>query len=659
VVGVVGDVKNDGLGNPTVPEIYVLGAVAPVNPMLFVIRSPLPAERLVPEVRQAVQRVDPLQPIHSVATMNEIARESLGLERIGSFVTTFFAMAALLMTALGVYGVVSYSVRQRTVEIGTRMALGAVGRNVLFLVVGGGMKLAVYGLLFGGVAVITAAWLLVQVLAVHDAGFLPYASATAVIVGISMGASFFPAWRATLLSPMVAIRNEPSSGWQLARETIRQGMKEISQAVWRTDEAALLSDGLLLTDFVDATRRAASFSEALQFALVTLCGKVGAKSAMLLENVSGQEYRCAAAIPEEEYSDCSLPAQGFLVNRLKFYAFPLPFSAGDIDAWQRWAKENKPDFLAEIETLRNTGARIAVALRTKSEIVGLLLLGLPVRREEYSPAEKRVLRDSAQQLALMIENARLTDRVLEQEKLRRDLALAAEVQRRLLPDRPPEAVTAELAAVSLPARSVGGDYYDFLDLGDHKIGIALADIAGKGIAAALVMSLVQASLRIISTERDISLPQLAAKMNRFLHRSTRSNSYATFFYAQIDESNRQLRYVNAGHNPPYLFRSGDSSEIQELSAGGTVLGLFPQVSYQEAAIDLRPGDVLIAFTDGVTEALNPLDEEFGEEKLKDLVRHVVHLPAQEMSTRIAQELRSWIKDAEQYDDLTFIVMKMK
>ncbi len=329
VVGVVGDVKNDGLGNPTVPEIYLLSVIAPVNPMLFVVRSLLPMERLVPEVRQAVQRVDPLQPIHDVTTMNEIERESLGLERIGSLVTTFFALAALLMTALGVYGVVSYSVRQRTVEIGTRMALGAVGRDVLILVVGGGAKMAAYGLAFGGMALIATAWLLVRVLAVHDVGFLPYAFSTAIIASITLGASFFPAWRATLLSPMVAMRNEPATTWQSASASIRRTMKGISQAVWRVDDASLSPDGTLLTEFVDAARRAASFAEVLQFALVKLCSRVGATRAMLLENVSGREYRCVAATPEEEYPDLSLPAQGFLLNRLKSYAFPLPLTIGD------------------------------------------------------------------------------------------------------------------------------------------------------------------------------------------------------------------------------------------------------------------------------------------------------------------------------------------
>jgi phosphoserine phosphatase RsbU/P len=230
------------------------------------------------------------------------------------------------------------------------------------------------------------------------------------------------------------------------------------------------------------------------------------------------------------------------------------------------------------------------------------------------------------------------------------------VQRRLLPEKSPESSVAGLAAISLPARTVGGDYYDFIQAGDRRIGIALADIAGKGIAAALVMSVVQASLRIIAAEENVSLPDLAARMNRFLYRSTGSNSYATFFYAQIDEDTRELRYVNAGHNPPYLLRA--AAEIEELPAGGTVIGMFPQASYEEARTGLQPGDVLVIFTDGVTEALNPGEEEFGEERLKDLLRRVAHLPVDEMSAQMSRELRDWIADAAQYDDLTFIVIKV-
>jgi sigma-B regulation protein RsbU (phosphoserine phosphatase) len=171
------------------------------------------------------------------------------------------------------------------------------------------------------------------------------------------------------------------------------------------------------------------------------------------------------------------------------------------------------------------------------------------------------------------------------------------------------------------------------------------------------MSVVQASLRIISSDGDLPLPKLAAKMNDFLHRSTPSSSYATFFYAQIDEKNRRLRYVNAGHNPPFVLHA--ASEVQELAAGGSVIGLFPQMPYEDSAIDLKSGDVLLAFTDGVTEARNPSDEEFGEQRLKSLLREAAGLSASGISLAIWEELKNWIQDAEQHDDLTFVIVKIR
>jgi sigma-B regulation protein RsbU (phosphoserine phosphatase) len=180
------------------------------------------------------------------------------------------------------------------------------------------------------------------------------------------------------------------------------------------------------------------------------------------------------------------------------------------------------------------------------------------------------------------------------------------------------------------------------------------------------MSVVQASLRLISSEGGIAPPRLVARMNEFVYRSTPANKYATFFYAQLDEGCRQLRYVNAGHNPPYLLRTGGRStagstppEIEELSTGGTVVGMFPEMEYEEATVDLCPGDVLLAFTDGVPEAHNPESEEFGEERLQLLLRQTAHLPADGISVRLSGEMKDWIRDAEQYDDLTFIVMKVR
>ena len=288
------------------------------------------------------------------------------------------------------------------------------------------------------------------------------------------------------------------------------------------------------------------------------------------------------------------------------------------------------------------------------------------QRDGFSAHEKQVLRACADQFALMIENARLTDRVVEQETLRRDIALASDVQRRLLPDAPPRSECVDFAATSVPARRIGGDYYDFVELRDREIGIALADVSGKGVAAALIMSVVQASLRIISSEGGIAPPRLVARMNEFVYRSTPASKYATFFYAQLDEQGRQLRYVNAGHNAPYLLRAGRRStddsaspEIEQLSVGGTVVGMFPEMGYEEATVELCPGDVLLVFTDGVPEAHNPENEEFGEERLQQLLRQTAHLPADEISARISDEMKNWIRDAEQYDDLTFIVMKVR
>jgi sigma-B regulation protein RsbU (phosphoserine phosphatase) len=456
---------------------------------------------------------------------------------------------------------------------------------------------------------------------------------------------------------MAAIRNE--QGREPALEWFRRWFAGFGGSA-SAGPAELGSEQTLIAEWVDASRRADSFREALDAALGSLCASLGSSSGLLLESVSPSEYRVAAAFPRDAEAGGPIPNRGLLMSRLRAYGAPLPVSAADLDAWDDWAAQHKPEYVPEIAALRAAEVRLAAPLRTNKEILGVLLMGRRGKNDRYTQPEKHLLRGCADQLALMLENARLTDRMVEQEKLRRDVALAVEVQRRLLAQQALDTPAASLAAHNLPARSVGGDYYDFLNLDGDHIGIALADVAGKGVPAALIMSVVQATLRVISSDPDTSLPQLATRMNHFLFRSTGSNSYATFFYAQFDTRSRELRYVNAGHNPPFLFRvSGADVEVQELPAGGTVIGLFPKAEYEEGLIALRPGDLLAVFTDGVTEALNPAEEEFGEERLKHLLRNVVHLAVDEISARIASELKSWISDAAQYDDLTFVLLKVK
>jgi hypothetical protein len=586
--------------------------------------------------------------------MADVVSESLSIERVGSLVMAFFAAAALLMATLGVYGVMAYGVRQRTTEIGTRMALGATARDVVALVLGGGLRMAAVGVAAGAVAVMAAAGTLARFFGTAEVGVSPLVWSTAIIVLIAGAASSLPAWRATFVPPTTAIRDDVPTSWRAVRRRMRRTMLDLKQALAAPVEKAAVTEGALVTEFVAASRRAESFAEAIRLALETLCRSIGAERAMLLEKSAASGYRSAASSPDAP--PLTLPADGFLLNRLRGSEYPLALEAGEIDALRQWASAHRPGRVAEFEALKAAGVRLALALRTKQDVLGVLVLGAPVGRAEYDRAERDVLRACAGPFALMIENARLTGRVVEQEKLRRDVALAAEVQKRLLPEQAPSVATAVLAGLSVPARKVGGDYYDFFELGDGRIGIALADVAGKGVPAALIMSVVQASLRVITSDGSVSLADLAARMNRFVHRSTGSNSYATFFYSQYMERTRQLRYVNAGHNPPFLLRT--NGEITELPAGGTVIGMFPETSYEESAVTLGSGDVLIAFTDGVVEAHNDAEEEFGEERLKTLLRRVGGLTAPEISAAVHTELKAWIRETDQYDDLTFVVLKV-
>ena len=643
IVGVVGDTKNDGLNNPTVPEIYILSSIPHVETMHFVVRSVRAEGSLLTDIRRAVQAIDPEQPIHDVTTMREIIQRGLTLERLASYMTTFFATAALALATLGIFGVVSYSVRQRTVEIGTRMALGATRRDVLSLIIGSGLTMAAIGVLAGGVAAVAGAVFLGDALSMPALGPTPFLYSTAIVAGVAVASSSLPAWRATLLSPLVAIRNDTGAMWGAVRRSVAQAVRQLATPV-QTD---IVPMGRLINEFAGSVRQAASSAKAVQDAIAMLREHIQAESILLLE----KKAESFGAEP------CAFPAHGFLINRMRHYPHPVAMTDADFIAWRRWAQAARPAYAAEIDRLSDLRVRLAVPLRAKSDIVGVLLLGRPNARETYTPGEKQLVGGAADILALMIENARLAEREVEQEKIRRDLALAGEVQRRLLPPEPPKSRASTLAAFTLPARTVGGDYYDFLDLGAGRIGVAVADVSGKGIAAALVMSVVQASLRVISTEPSLSPAPLAARMNAFLHQATGANKYATFFYAAVEEGGRQLHYVNAGHNPPFLARrTGDGIEITELTVGGTVLGLFPGMEYDEATVPLRPGDVLVAFTDGVPEALNDRGEEFGEERVKALLRSLAGAAAADICATLGDAMRQWIGTAEQYDDLTVVVL---
>jgi sigma-B regulation protein RsbU (phosphoserine phosphatase) len=329
---------------------------------------------------------------------------------------------------------------------------------------------------------------------------------------------------------------------------------------------------------------------------------------------------------------------------------------------------------------------LLLQIKVKEHLVGVLSVGPRRSAYDFSGNDKELLMNVAGQLAFVMENSKLVERMVEEESLRREIALASEVQQRLFPLDAPESAVVELAGFCKPVRAVGGDYYDFLCLTNEQLGVAVADVAGKGISAALLMSTVHASIRSQSMMNgaDVRMPgsisKLVSTLNRLLCRSTGDSSYVTFFYAQIDETTRRLTYVNAGHNPPLLVRANLPAALSQeattasrsmtctgvlrdncmrLTTGGPVLGFFETVTYEEDTVQLRRGDILLSYTDGVTEALSAAGEEFGEGRLCDVLATSGELPAREIGVVIRRAVQDWSRGASQLDDLTFVVLKMK
>jgi phosphoserine phosphatase RsbU/P len=402
----------------------------------------------------------------------------------------------------------------------------------------------------------------------------------------------------------------------------------------------------------------------------------------------------------------SLPGDAFIVKRLRNLSAPLGVNPQEFEAWTR-ALASAPRRVnevrqREIELLEQLNSRLLLQVLMRNELVGIISLGPRAGGRPFSAADKQMLAAVAGQLAFIIEHSKLIGRIVEEERLRRELALATEVQQRLFPSQPPATESLDLSGFCQPAREVGGDYFDFLQLDGDGIGLAVADVAGKGIAAALLMSIVQASLRSLAAAQSLiagskkDLADLVREMNRLLWRSTSAASYVTFFYAQFDEESRRLTYVNAGHNPPLLLRAVSEGENEsarfpparaprplppsaaiapavltadeslaagpvwtKLTTGGMALGLFDGSRYEQAVVQLVPGDLLFCYTDGVTEALNVEGEEFGEARLQALLCAAARLPAEEVRGAVVERVLAWCRGAPQHDDLTFVVLKVK
>lgn len=308
------------------------------------------------------------------------------------------------------------------------------------------------------------------------------------------------------------------------------------------------------------------------------------------------------------------------------------------------------------------GAAIHAGMIFHGRPIGVVRLYSRVPRE-FNESEKRLLANIAQQAAVGVEQSRLMRFREEEQETQRQLSLAADVQRRMMPRGNPMIPGLEVATRYVPSLELGGDFYDVFDLNGH-LAIAIGDVVGKGVAAALLMSAVRASLR--AYVQDLyDLDEVISRVNGALCRDTHDREFATLWYGVVDPKTLRLTYCSAGHEPPLAIRAagkGGKRDVEELSVGGMAVGIDPQQRYQRSLFDLRPRDVLVAYTDGMLDARNFAGERFGRARFRDSVLRVLadepDAPANRIAEQIQWDLRRFTGLRERPDDQTLVVMRV-
>jgi phosphoserine phosphatase RsbU/P len=378
--------------------------------------------------------------------------------------------------------------------------------------------------------------------------------------------------------------------------------------------------------------------------------------AMLLEQ--GNCYQPAYALGYGAPPAVELARNTATLRFLRQSHSPAKIYFDDPQSWVHGTPEPEQTALQELD------AQLLLPVALDTRLLGVISLGPKKSEAPYSRADLQLLSAVASQTGLALENAELTEsirrEIAQRERLDRELEIAREVQQRLFPQKLPEIRGLEFAGYCRPALGVGGDYYDFVHLDDGCLGVAIGDVSGKGIAAALMMASLQASLRGQTIRPSATLSEMIQNVNRLVYEASAVNRYATFFYAQYDPRTRVLRYVNAGHNPPIVYRKSEAAlQILRLDEGGTVIGLFPDFPYRETSLQLQPGDIVVAFTDGISEAMNNAENEFEERRLIEAIAECPVCPASEMITCILERVDAFTAGAPQHDDMTLVIVRVE
>ena len=445
------------------------------------------------------------------------------------------------------------------------------------------------------------------------------------------------------------------------------GAKRLRLAIDRRFFRDAYSSELILSELSDQAR---NFTETGPL-IETVTARIGealhiARIAVFLRSGDDFQLQYATGAPLEPQLASApshhlrLPAASTTIATLTQSRGPANVYRDDPTSWLVQATDAERSALADLST------ELLVALPGRNRLIGVMALGSKRSEEPYTRSDRQLLQTVASQTGLALENAdlvqHLTRETAQRERISREIEIAREVQERLFPQTYPDIPGIDLAGFCRPAQAVGGDYYDLFQLPNGNLSIAVGDISGKGISAALLMASLRASLRSAALLRSpgLAAPRAALMehVNQVVYEGSTSNRYATFFYAELDPRTRELTFVNAGHNPPCILRRG--APPIPLEAPGPVVGLLPGITYEQKNVHLQPGDVLLAFTDGISEAMTLDDEEWGEDRMLATATGLLAEPgcshtAQNLLTCILAAADRFTAGAPQHDDMTLLL----
>jgi sigma-B regulation protein RsbU (phosphoserine phosphatase) len=316
--------------------------------------------------------------------------------------------------------------------------------------------------------------------------------------------------------------------------------------------------------------------------------------------------------------------------------------------------QTDPRFAGGTVVLQGVRSVLAVPLGVGQKVFGIIYADSPLAEGRFTEDHLKVLTTLASVAAIRVENARLAEEQLGRERLERELQVASEIQQRFQPATAPQVPGYEMQGISFPCYEIGGDYYDFIRRANGRMIVALGDVSGKGTAAALLMSSLHAAVHAQMDIHD-SLVKTIEAVNRYLVESIPPNRFVTLFYAELDPKDGGLVFLNAGHNPPLIVHSGGTME--QLASGGLPLGIMAEADFREGRARLYPGDVLVIYSDGVSEATNPGGEEFGPTRLYETVARNLDSSAAGIRDRIEAALTKFCQGTPAADDITLVIVK--